>query len=55
MKKRDAESLSDMVEKLLEKEGVDLSEYFGVLLEDLLLDRLEAESKRIREMARSRV
>ena len=42
-------------EKERENERVDLSEYFGVLMEDPLLDRLEAESRRIREMARSRV
>ena len=44
-----------MPEKEREKERVDLSEYFGALLEDPLLDRLEADSKRIRETARSRV
>ena len=36
-------------------ERVDLSEYFGALLEEPLLDRLEADSQRIRETARSRI
>ena len=36
------------------EDGTDLSEYFGVLKDDPLLDKLEADSKRIRELARSR-
>ena len=37
------------------QDKANLSEYFGALREDPVLDRLEADSKRIREMARSRV
>jgi hypothetical protein len=32
-----------------------LDEYSGALKDDPLLDKLEAESKRIRELARSRI
>ncbi|MBK7386885.1 MAG: antitoxin VapB family protein [Methanothrix sp.] len=53
--KREEESFSDAIERLLKRDKVDLSEYFGSLKDDPLLDRLEADSKRIREMARSRV
>jgi len=53
--KREEESFSDAIERLLKKDKVNLSEYFGALKEDPILDRLEADSKRIREMARSRV
>jgi len=53
--KKEEESFSDVIERLLKKDKVDLSEYFGTLKDDPLLDRLEADSKRIREMARSRV
>jgi len=34
---------------------VDLSEYFGALKDSPLLDKIEADSKRVREMARSRI
>ena len=53
--KREGESFSDAIKRLLKKDKVNLSEYFGALKEDPILDRLEADSKRIREMARSRV
>jgi len=53
--KREEESFSDAIERLLKKDKVNLSEYFGALKEDPILDRLEADSKRIRETARSRV
>jgi hypothetical protein len=36
------------------EDGTDLSEYFGVLKDDPLLDKLEADSKKIRELARWR-
>ncbi len=53
--KREKESFSDVIERLLKKDKIDLSEYFGALKEDPILDLLESDSKRIREMARSRV
>jgi hypothetical protein len=41
-------------DKKAPEDGTDLSEYFGVLKDDPLLDKLEADSKKIRELARSR-
>ena len=38
-----------------EKDGTDLAEYFGALKDSPLLDKLEADSKKIRENAGSRV
>ena len=38
-----------------EKDRTDLSLYFGALKDSALLDRIEADSKKIRENARSRV
>ena len=38
-----------------EKDRADLSLYFGALKDSALLDRIEADSKKIRENARSRV
>ncbi|MFA5266120.1 MAG: hypothetical protein WC378_20040 [Opitutaceae bacterium] len=37
-----------------EKDGADLSEYFGALKDSLLLDRIEADAKMIREMVKPR-
>ena len=41
-------------DKKAPEDGTDLSEYFGVLKDDPLLDKLESDSKKIRELARSR-
>ena len=41
-------------DKKAPEDGTDLSKYFGVLKGDPLLDKFEADSKRIRELARSR-
>ncbi len=46
-------SAADLYKKASE-DGTDLSKYFGVLKDDPLLGKLEADSKRIRELARSR-
>ena len=53
--KRDEESFSDVIERLLKKDKIDLSEYFGALKDSPLLDKIEADSKRVRENARSRI
>jgi predicted CopG family antitoxin len=52
--KREEESFSDVIERLLKKDKIDLSDYFGALKDNPLLDKLEADSKMIREMARPR-
>ena len=52
--RRDEESFSDVIERLLKKDRINLSEYFGSLKGNPLLDKLDADSKRIRELARPR-
>lgn len=52
--RREDESFSDVIERLIKKDKKDLSEYFGALKDSPLLDKLEADSRKIREMARSR-
>ncbi len=52
--RRDDESFSDVIERLLKKDKTDLSEYFGALKDNPLLDELEEDSKKIRAMARHR-
>lgn len=52
--KREEESFSDVIERLLKKDKIDMSDYFGALKDNPLLDKLEADSKMIREMARPR-
>jgi predicted CopG family antitoxin len=52
--KRDEESFSDVIERLLKKDKTDLSEYFGSLKDNPLLDALEEDSRKIRAMARHR-
>ncbi|MHB8119990.1 MAG: antitoxin VapB family protein [Methanothrix sp.] len=48
-------SKTNVIERPLKKEKIDLSEYFGALTDSPLLDKLEADSKKIRENARSRI
>jgi hypothetical protein len=48
-------SKTNVIERLRNKEKIDLSEYFGALKDSPLLDKIEADSKKIRENARSRV
>lgn len=48
-------SKTNVIERLRNREKIDLSEYFGALKDSPLLDRIEADSKRIRENARSRI
>ena len=53
--KRQDESFSDVIDRLLKKESPDLSVFFGSLKNSDLLDEIEEDSKRIRASARSRV
>ena len=53
--KRQNESFSDVIDRLLKKENADLSVFFGSLKNSDLLDEIEEDSKRIRASARSRV
>jgi hypothetical protein len=42
------------IESLDEKDKMDLSEYFGALKDSPLLDEIEADSRKIRELAKPR-
>ena len=53
--KRQDESFSDLIDRLLKKESPDLSAFFGSLKNSDLLDEIEEDSKRMRASARSRV
>ncbi|MGA9100094.1 MAG: antitoxin VapB family protein [Methanotrichaceae archaeon] len=52
--RRDEESFSDVIRRLLKKDKTELSEYFGALKDNPLLDELEEDSRKIRAMARHR-
>lgn len=49
--RREDESFSDVIERLLKKDKTDLSEYFGSLKDNPLLDALEEDSRKIRATA----
>lgn len=53
--KREGESFSDVIDRLLKKEKGNLSDYFGALEEDEILKGLEEDSRRIRELSRLRI
>lgn len=42
------ESFSDVIDRLLKKDKADLSEYFGSLKDNPLLDAFEEDSRKIR-------
>ena len=53
--KEEGESFSDVIEKLLEKKGFSLEDYFGCLKDSPALDKIAEYSRRIRESARFRI
>lgn len=53
--KREGESFSDVIDRLLVKEKGDLSVYFGALKDEVLLEGLEEDSRKIRELSRFRI
>ena len=53
--KEEGESFSDVIEKLLEKKGFSLEDYFGRLKDSPALDKIAEYSRRIRESARFRI
>jgi predicted CopG family antitoxin len=53
--KRDDESFSEVIERLLSGPQMDLSSYFGALKDHPLLDDLEKDSRRIREQTHIRL
>ena len=52
--KREGESFSEVIERLLEKKNLNIESYFGVLKGNPILDELEELSKKMRETARFR-
>ncbi|KUK43830.1 MAG: antitoxin VapB family protein [Methanothrix sp.] len=53
--KREGESFSDVIDRLMRREKINLEEYFGAIKDEDLLRGLEEDSKKIRELSRSRV
>lgn len=53
--KREWESFSDTIDRLLKKEKKDLSVYFGALENDDLLEGLAEDSRKMRELSRLRI
>lgn len=53
--KRDDESFSEVIERLLSSQHMDLSSYFGAFKNNPLLCGLEEDSLKIREQARLRI
>ena len=57
--KQEGESFTDVIKRLLKKKKkkkttVDLSDYFGALNDQDILDGLEEDARRIRELSRFR-
>ncbi|MCQ1536615.1 antitoxin [Methanosarcina sp. KYL-1] len=53
--KREGESFSDVIDRMLVREKGDLSAYFGALKDEELLEGLEEDSRKIRELSRLRI
>ena len=52
--KKDDESFSELIERLLSTSGVSLKDYFGVLRDSKSLDGIEEHSKAVRSGAKVR-
>jgi predicted CopG family antitoxin len=53
--KRDGESFSDVIERLIEQKDFDISRYFGILKDSEVLERILEYSKDFRKSARLRI
>ena len=53
--KRDGESFSDVIERLIEQKDFDISRYFGILKDSEVLERILKYSKDFRKSARLRI
>ena len=53
--KEEGESFSDVIEKLLERRGFSLEDYFGCLKDSRALDEIAEYSRKVREAARFRI
>ncbi len=52
--KRENESFSDVIERLARKKNIDLMSFFGELKGKEVLDAIEEDSKKIRELSKVR-
>jgi predicted CopG family antitoxin len=53
--KREGESFSDVIDRLMRREKFNLADYFGAIEDEELLRGLEEDARKIRELSRSRV
>ena len=53
--KREEESFSDIIKKLVKKRKSNLSDFFGGLKDSKEINEIEKDSKKIREAARIRI
>lgn len=53
--KREEESFSDVIKKLVKKKKSNLSDFFGGLKDSKVIGEIEKDSKKIREAARIRI
>jgi predicted CopG family antitoxin len=53
--KREGESFSDVIDRLMKRKKIKLADYFGAIKDEDLLKGLEEDSKKIRELSRLRV
>lgn len=53
--KREGESFSDVIDRLMRRERFNLADYFGAIEDEELLRGLEEDARKIRELSRSRV
>jgi len=53
--KREGESFSDVIDRLLAKEKGNMSVYFGALKDEEILEGLKEDSRKIRELSRLRI
>ncbi len=53
--KRNGESFSDVIERLIEQKDFDISRYFGILKDSEVLEKILEYSKGFRKSARLRI
>ena len=53
--KKEGESFSDVIERLLEKKGIRIERYFGILKDSPVLHEIAEYSRELRESARFRI
>lgn len=52
--KREGESFSDVIERLLKRKNLSIRSYFGILKDNPVLDEIEEIARKAREEARAR-